>query len=550
MGGPGLLWTYFVVFAVMQLILYNPMFAATTERLEEISKVFSNMDFITLVGTGQRCTSLDKWTTRAGNHDSVNFGWSPSQYCNKSCGISCLMKERWSRCVSAAFEPPKNLRGRLAAIRVRTMNEDLTLIACYFPHRGLYHQKKHDQLVKAMTSWIQKTLDILPSRTLPVILGDFNDQFGFDRDDRGFPTQQDDGVTGEWATGEQHNTARQVREILAVHHMYLATTACGIGPTYNGAASRTTIDHIAIPFSASGRVLQCCTLMKHMRRLQLINTASPRDHAPVLLRIRGGHPPKALREERGPRVDRDAVMRCLTTGCKRKKFVQAAEAKLQEKRREMGTAVRGEDAEGVWRLLADATNEAAGEVFTSTSEESPEHRRARETREELLTRRLEMRRQLAAAEDIEMVQLELAVATRRSRRLRAQQWMQYNKLLEEEAWPHWKDRNFSALYRIVFRMAGKKRGPKKRTYNALRIQMPSVTEWTDFFSLEGGEGGMRCVPVDAAQHAAHCRRGPRDPVVDERGVKQLAESDLGGILRHLRRRQKRKSAPPWGVLGE
>eukprot|EP00972_Heterocapsa_arctica_P045594 6728645-Heterocapsa_arctica.AAC.1 len=148
----------------------------------------------------------------------------------------------------------------------------------------------------------------------------------------------------------------------------MATTYCQLGPTYFGSQSRTRIDHIALPVSAAGRVLQCNTMMRQMKKLQVIANAEPRDHAPVLLRIVGGHP-DCVRKEPGRRIDRDAVMRCLTSGHRRAEFVGAAEDKLKQKKAEVTSMVRREDAEGVWRALADAANEAAAEVFSKVEEE-------------------------------------------------------------------------------------------------------------------------------------------------------------------------------------
>lgn len=72
------------------------------------------------------------------------------------------------------------------------------------------------------------------------------------------------------------------------HHLAVADTYWRTSPTYWRPRGQTSsIDHIVIPHSAIAGVECLTTLMRAIRALQLVADARPRDHSPIMIKIRG-----------------------------------------------------------------------------------------------------------------------------------------------------------------------------------------------------------------------------------------------------------------------
>eukprot|EP00959_Pyramimonas_sp_CCMP1952_P000560 10644-Pyramimonas_sp.AAC.1 len=62
--------------------------------------------------------------------------------------------------------------------------------------------------------------------------------------------------------------------------MAVVTSFFPVGPTYLGTEHSSAPDHILIPADAVAATLNCRTLRKAMKELQVIPDWRPRDHAP------------------------------------------------------------------------------------------------------------------------------------------------------------------------------------------------------------------------------------------------------------------------------
>lgn len=125
--------------AAMQIVFYNPLNAAAMDRLEQISREFRRHEAVALLGTGERRDGEEVVRATLRHHVALRFGWKVSgRSVNKSCGITLLLKPKWVDSVVSILEPPpaSGLRGRVAAVRVRTKVDDVLLVMAYAPPYG------------------------------------------------------------------------------------------------------------------------------------------------------------------------------------------------------------------------------------------------------------------------------------------------------------------------------------------------------------------------------------------------------------------------------
>ena len=107
------------------------------------------------------------------------------------------------------------------------------------------------------------------------------------------------------------------------------------GPTYYGVKRQSKIDHWVLPRGAQDLIETVKVLKPATRRLQIIKTRAPRDHAPLLICLK--YDMAAFGKASSPagpqqQVDRDALMMCLMKGERRHEFVNEVERRLAEER--------------------------------------------------------------------------------------------------------------------------------------------------------------------------------------------------------------------------
>ena len=125
----------------MQIILYNPLTAWAPDRLEQISNESIKIDVVILVATADR--AYEDYTIQANTtyHTVYKHGWIKGKAgeqteTNRACGITFLVKKSLTTAVKQHIQPPKEHRGRIAGIRLRTATDDVTVIAVYAPCYG------------------------------------------------------------------------------------------------------------------------------------------------------------------------------------------------------------------------------------------------------------------------------------------------------------------------------------------------------------------------------------------------------------------------------
>ena len=187
---------------------------------------------------------------------------------------------------------------------------------------------------KALTDWAHEVVAAAGFRTCPLICTDLNDGFGIQRDATGrwkLVRESDDDYlhAGTAEPSREHGHSTLMREFMKLHHMCSLTSHIATGPTYYGEHGVSKIDHIILPLGARGHVEEHRALVKSMRRLQVIKTASRRDHCPMLLRIDMRVIYQASKP-RAPKWSQDDLMRCLTHGACRREFVNKVDSILAD----------------------------------------------------------------------------------------------------------------------------------------------------------------------------------------------------------------------------
>ena len=208
------------------------------------------------------------------------------------------------------------IQGRCLAVRVKRPMSDLVHVCLYFPPCTAPGAAK---IAKAMIKWTAKLFHSLPLRCLPVLYMDANSKFGQMRTHLGV-VNIDSKSIGEHNLGVENKIGVLIRKFLESQHLFLTQTARPLQPSFYSAinASTSLIDYVAVPLS----VWQCQALCASSsvwihsgRRVQLIKSPILADHMPVACTVKRAIYVCTMRAT--PKVDRDAIMRCMMYGYKR-----------------------------------------------------------------------------------------------------------------------------------------------------------------------------------------------------------------------------------------
>lgn len=100
---------------------------------------------------------------------------------NRSCGVSVAVGPRFRNFIKEVFVPPAGLTSRCGGVRLRTRTADLAFLVVHLPPRGAHSEESITRCVASVLKWLNASLDRLPNRNYPAIVGDINDQFGLVR---------------------------------------------------------------------------------------------------------------------------------------------------------------------------------------------------------------------------------------------------------------------------------------------------------------------------------------------------------------------------------
>ena len=94
---------------------------------------------------------------------------------NKSCIRNKTIK---ASCIHAVMTPPKPLQGRMGGLRIVNKYYDIAPIGIYFPPKVYTSadRKQYINTVDALCKELDKWLSKLPTRCIPIIGTDLNDQ--------------------------------------------------------------------------------------------------------------------------------------------------------------------------------------------------------------------------------------------------------------------------------------------------------------------------------------------------------------------------------------
>ena len=118
---------------------YNPLSLVNYDRIHDISEVMSHVDILVLTGTQQRAPDRQRPhdTYETAHHHVISWGHRPTKYSNRSAGVAILLSHRRFKKhqVTQVMDPPPELAGRVAAIRLKQGSLDFTVIVAYSPPR-------------------------------------------------------------------------------------------------------------------------------------------------------------------------------------------------------------------------------------------------------------------------------------------------------------------------------------------------------------------------------------------------------------------------------
>ena len=141
-----------------------------------------------LTGTGVRAIKgLTHHKHPVGNsHWAVHFGWEKGEGTNKTAGCRIVFRNSLfpQKCVTKVCPAPPAIAGRGGLVRLRSKRYDITVLATYAPPISGSKQQvaKATKTARQVNAWTQEQLDTLPTRTLPLVGGDFNSGVGLDAD--------------------------------------------------------------------------------------------------------------------------------------------------------------------------------------------------------------------------------------------------------------------------------------------------------------------------------------------------------------------------------
>ncbi|CAK0888584.1 unnamed protein product [Prorocentrum cordatum] len=266
-----------------KLVQYNPLACMRADRVEHVCQVFADVEVVGLTETQLRAREVD--IQRRGVLGLIEAGWQRSPFSNRSCGISVLLHRRFrDEHVRAVRGGPAGMLGRCLAVRVRTKSEEFTVLALYFSPRvtETKEQAPYERTVRMLFQWLSNELAGCPARSVPVILCDLNDGIGLAKASE--TVIVDPEVVPSAGACVEHFAGAAFRAVLQAQYMSAFSTLSDV-PTFYGTGHTSIVDYVCLPTAMAQAVRVAGPLVGKGRQLQLISTATRRDHLPVLMEV-------------------------------------------------------------------------------------------------------------------------------------------------------------------------------------------------------------------------------------------------------------------------
>lgn len=447
--------------------------------------------------------------------------------------------------VCKVFDPPRGLRGRCGAIRLRRGATDILAVGLYMPVKPNHStgMRGWRRTFRTIFEWARSVIQSAPQRCIPLVGLDLNSALEPELRGR-FPR-----CVGPCAGGGRVNEQGVAFcEMMRSESMTAVNTHFSAGATYFGVRefSRTRIDFLVAPSSLLVKVSAVRVLDGAGRSLQMISSRHRRDHYPMVALVDvpapGSRPPAP---GGGPRLDRDAISACLQWGQGRAAFLEQVESSLGDLAGAIAAAADEPAPDRHWRLLSETVARAAVDHF-GQSQSRGELRALSDERRRLLVQRAEARRRQRYSDEADLA---LARASRALRVAARRSWSQRRADLLSGMWDSWRVRNMARLHWYVTQIAGTGVGTKRRRYDVLPSYRPSAEEWMEVICKAGAQGGMAGRVVDWAQFELTDRSQIAPPAAASDVVPYSCE-DFDRVCSSIFRARRRRAAPPWSVPAE
>lgn len=108
---------------VLPVVSWNPLSAGTGDRLLEVGQEFSKADVIVLTSTCRKNVDPEvpiSKKVQAARFVGYQWEWKRSRFCNKSRGITYMIRQALLPHVVRMWDAPAGLHGRVGAPRLKT----------------------------------------------------------------------------------------------------------------------------------------------------------------------------------------------------------------------------------------------------------------------------------------------------------------------------------------------------------------------------------------------------------------------------------------------
>ena len=369
---------------------YNPMSVIRPGRKTAIIRELSHCSVLAMYGTrDKQLTNTPISQSQTEKHLSITCGY-PNKG-NKHTGVSLHFSTKThneKHIHSFAYPEDKSIQGRVMAVRARRPDSDLCHIPVYFPTISTYGAIK---ITKKILAWIGNLFESLPLRCIPYLYFDLNSGVGLEKVE-GIESVVDSEVVGKHNLATQNKIGELVHKFLAKWRMTLPMTFAKHEPTYYSVANACTshIDHIAIPESVWNEEAlehKTAVLIRSGRKLQLVKSIYLADHMPVMLSHKRSIYVVAAHNHT-PKVDRDALMRCLLYGYKRGTLVKCIEQKSIERKQEFEKADKLHSPSRIYNHMIGVLHDSMVQTFPHEEHKlDPELQNMKKQRNELIDKR-------------------------------------------------------------------------------------------------------------------------------------------------------------------
>ncbi|CAK0820287.1 unnamed protein product, partial [Prorocentrum cordatum] len=284
--------------------------------------------------------------------------------------------------------------------------------------------------------------------------------------------------------------------------------------------------------------------MGAMRDLQLIPHADPKDHAPMLWRLKyrlqyqddhDGDPTwdyDRLAGLAAPRGDHGLIGEL-------ERLCENAAAAWR-------STTRQDDPSEAWQSLVSDVREAALPFFQRGALPAPTTECVQQ-RQELLERRRNLSRQCRTETD----RLAIRACDREIKRTKRRLYTQHVEQLLRDATAAAERGHTTTVWKLAYQIGGRYHGVRNRRFNAIPHYLPTLDEWTTTLLAGAAEGGFSAAQVPEPQFPAEIALALREQNDPDGTWKELrghpaatAHDDWTDTLRCLRHAARRRYAPP------